>query len=82
MPLRTLINGTSFPPETLAVIYSAFDLGWAEISAAYGDDQAPIEFARTRLAQAVLAAAETESRDPVRLKEAALRAFSSMTPPG
>ncbi|MGE3229992.1 MAG: hypothetical protein AB7J30_11205 [Hyphomicrobium sp.] len=82
MPLRSLINDTSFPPETLAVIYSAFDLGWAEISAAYGDDQARAEFARTRLAQAVLAEAGTESRDPVRLKDLALRAFSRMTPPG
>ncbi|MGE0024269.1 MAG: hypothetical protein AB7S70_11635 [Hyphomicrobium sp.] len=82
MPLRNLINGTSFPPETLAVIYSAFDLGWAEIAAAYGEDPARTEFARTRLAQAVLAEVETESRDPVRLKDAALRAFSRMTTPG
>ena len=81
MPLGKLIDGASFPPEALAVIYTAFDHAWAAISNRYGDDLAVIEFARIRLAQAVLAEAENESRDATRLKEAALAAFSRMTPP-
>lgn len=72
MPLRKLVEGGSFAPEILAVIYAAFDLAWSDIAAEYGDDPARIEFARTRLAHAVLSAADSENEDPIRLKDAAL----------
>jgi hypothetical protein len=78
MPLRKLIDTSSFAPEALAVIYEAFDLAWAEIAPSYGEDLARIAFARDTLARAVLAAAEREDKDAVALKTAALETFARM----
>ena len=82
MPLRKLIDSTSFAPEALETLYKAFDLAWTDIAPHYGDDPARIEFARSTLARAVLAVAEHESGDAVALKTAALEAFERMKPPG
>jgi hypothetical protein len=78
MPLRKLIDTSSFAPEALEIIYEAFDRAWEEIAPNYGDDLARIAFARDTLARAVLAAAEREISDPVVLKTAALETFARM----
>lgn len=78
MPLRKLIDTSSFAPEALAIIYEAFDLAWADIAPSYGEDLARIAFARDTLARATLAAAEREDKDPVALKTAALETFARM----
>jgi len=78
MPLRKLIENSSFAPEALAIIYEAFDLAWADISPSCGEDVARITFVRDTLARAVLAAAEREAKDPIALKTAALETFARM----
>lgn len=81
MPLRKLTEGSSFAPETLDVIYQAFDLAWEEIGARFGNDPTAIEFGRARLARAVLSVAKDDASDPARLKADALNAFALMYPP-
>ncbi len=76
MPLKRLIDGRSFTPEALKVVYEAFDLAWAEIASRYGDDPARIEFARTTLAQTILSVAGSDPKDPHALKATALESFS------
>jgi hypothetical protein len=78
MPLRKLIDNSSFAPEALAIIYEAFDLAWADIAPNYGEDVARIAFVRDTLARAVLAAAEREAKDATALKAAALETFARM----
>lgn len=76
MPFRNL-DSASFTPETLNIIYAAFDLAWAEISQEVGSDPTRAEFARNALAQSVLLATESEAKDPHALKDAALAAFAA-----
>lgn len=78
MPLSNLIDSTAFSPETLAVIYEAFDRAWTEIVADYGDDPVRIAFVRETLARAVLTVAEPEAKDVEALKSAALATFARM----
>jgi len=77
MPFRNLIDGGSFAPEALTVMYEAFDLAWAEVASEYGNDPTRTEFARSALAQAILSAAEEDPTEAVRLKTAALEAFAT-----
>ena len=72
MKARALISGTSYGPEALKLIWQAFDAAWAEISGNFGDEQSA-EAARERLAHAILAVADADSRDAEALKETALQ---------
>jgi hypothetical protein len=72
MKARKLIEGATFDPPTLATVGEAFDRAWSEISSNFADDAREVERARIRLAHAVLAVADEESRDPERLKRHAL----------
>lgn len=80
MPVRKLTEGSSFAPETLDVIYQAFDLAWEEVRARFGNDPTAIEFGRARLAQAVLSVAKDDATDAAALKANALDAFALMYP--
>jgi hypothetical protein len=80
MPIRKLIDSGSFPPEELDVIYKAFDLAWAEVSAQAGTDETAIEFTRNRLARAIISEAKLNATDPIRLKDAALETFRQTWP--
>lgn len=78
MPVRKLVESASFAPEALEVIYAAFDAAWEEVASRVGPDPTAIEFARSRLAQAVLGAAEAaEGSDPGRIKADAVETFLS-----
>jgi hypothetical protein len=76
MKARALIKeaAASFGPEALKVIGQAFDEAWASIA-----DRFPAgvsaEAARLRLASALLAIANDDSRDAAALKRAALEAM-------
>ena len=64
-------------PDTLRVVFVAFDEAWAEIATNYGDDQ--IEGARTRLANMLLSVTTEGVRDPVTLKRlSVVRCFSTV----
>lgn len=81
MPIRKLVERGSYAPETLAVIFGAFDAAWAEISSRFGtDDPDALEFARNRLAQAVLAVAKPDVANISELKLQAIAAFEQMSP--
>ncbi|AHB49810.1 hypothetical protein W911_00985 [Hyphomicrobium nitrativorans NL23] len=81
MPIRKLVERGSYAPETLAVIFEAFDSAWAEIAARFEtDDPAALELARNRLAQAVLAVAKADASHASELKLEAIAAFDQMSP--
>ena len=60
MKARRLIETSTFEPETLQVLYKAFDDAWAEISHHFDGHS---EDARTRLAHAILLVAREDSKD-------------------
>jgi hypothetical protein len=71
---RRLIESSDFSPETLHIIYEAFDAAWAEICHHFADDESGTEHARLRLAHAVLVVASEGSNDAGRPQE---RCFAS-----
>jgi len=74
MKARQLIQGATFGPEALKVIGKAFDDAWSKIGSQFDTQQA--QFARLRLARAVLSVAREDSRDPEELKNAALQTMA------
>ena len=79
MKARKLIEGASFDPPTLATIGEAFDRAWSEIFGHFPDAEQS-ERARMRLAHAILAVADEESRDPESLKRHALQIMALTNP--
>jgi hypothetical protein len=73
MKARALISAASYGPETLKVIFQAFDAGWAEIAHHFEGHPAQMDAARERLAHAVLAVADEHSTDVHSLKRTALQ---------
>jgi hypothetical protein len=73
---RKLIEGAPFDPATLAAVGEAFDRAWAEIADHFADNHEQVERARARLAHALLAVADDESRDPEILKQQALEVMA------
>jgi hypothetical protein len=80
MPVRKLTENGSFAPDALEMIYAAFDAAWEEVAPRVGPDPTAIEFARIRLAQHVLIAAQANASDPIRIRADALAAFLSPDP--
>lgn len=72
MKAQRRLYGASYGPETMKVITQAFDAAWAEIANEVEDNRLGVEAARLKLANAVLANAKENSRDPETLKNAAL----------
>jgi hypothetical protein len=62
-----------FGPETMKVVYEAFDGAWAVIQARYGSDAQAIAAARLKLAESILAVTRDDSRDPEQIKVLALQ---------
>ena len=73
MMARDLIDGASFGPDALRVIGRAFDEAWVSIAGNFSREQ--VAGARLRLANAVLSAANEQSRDVEALKRRALEAM-------
>ena len=76
MRARRLIESSTFEPETLHILFQAFDDAWAEIAHHFSGDEKAIERARTRLAHAVLIIAREDSADAERLKKDALQVMA------
>ena len=77
MKARRLIEGSEYGPETLGVLFQAFDSAWGEIAHHFDPtDKEQIEQARMRLAHAVLMVARPRSDDPVVVKNEALQAMA------
>jgi hypothetical protein len=64
----------AFNPETMTVVYQAFDDAWAIIADRYSDQKAADD-ARLKLAEARLAVARSDSRHPEPLARLALEMF-------
>jgi hypothetical protein len=60
-------------PETLKVVYQAFDDAWDKIRHYYGSDHKIIDAGRLKLAEAIIAVARDDSRDPELIKRLALQ---------
>ena len=73
MKARALISAASYGPETLKVIFQAFDVAWAEIAHHFEGHPTQVGAARERLAHAVLAVAGEHSIDVHGLKRTALQ---------
>ena len=72
--LQLFPGDASFEPATLEVIGTAFERAWAEIEPHFAGPDAGT--ARTRLAGAVLVAANRDSKDAGALKDEALQIFA------
>jgi hypothetical protein len=73
MKARALISAASYGPETLKLIFQAFDAAWTEIAHHFEGHPAQVDAARERLAHAVLAVADEHSKDVHGLKRRALQ---------
>ena len=73
MKARALISAASYGPETLKIVFQAFDAACAEIAQQFEGHPAQEDAARERLAHAVLAVADEHSKDAESLKKTALR---------
>jgi hypothetical protein len=73
MKARALISAASYGPETLKIVFQAFDAAWTEIAHHFEGHPAQVDAARERLAHAVLAVADEHSKDVHGLKSRALQ---------
>lgn len=73
MLARNLLENASFTPETLTIVFNAYDAAWREVGHLFPDGQ---ETARTRLAHAILVVASEDCRDPEILKNDALQVLA------
>jgi hypothetical protein len=59
MKAHALIGGSTYDPETLKVVYKAFDTAWDRIEPGVSDRLEAIAAARMKLAEAVLEVAKS-----------------------
>jgi hypothetical protein len=76
MKARALISAASYGPETLKIIFQAFDAAWTEVAHHFEGHPAQVDAARERLAHAVLAVADDHSKDMHELKKRALQVLA------
>jgi hypothetical protein len=72
MKARRLIEGASYPPEVLAVLFEAFDRAWLEIETDFTGDAAR-ENGRLTLASILLMLAREHVGDADELRTTALK---------
>jgi hypothetical protein len=75
MKARKLIEGSSYDPDTLRILFQAFDDAWAQVSPTISSSrpEAAIEAARMKLAHIILGLARRNTRDAKQLTEAAVQ---------
>lgn len=73
MRARKLIGDSSYGPDTLKVVFQAFDEAWNEVAPLTSQDEMAVEAARLKLASIVLTVlATSETLDAEQIKSAAL----------
>ena len=75
MEARQLISTATFPPETLHVLFDAFDGAWNELAPEVGIDPEAVETARSELATIVLGLAGADPIERDRLKADAVLSY-------
>jgi hypothetical protein len=76
MRIRQLFQSTVHQPETLQVVFAAFDLAWAELESKRPTPEADREDERHRLATAMLSFVTENMTDPVELKDMTLAVYT------
>jgi hypothetical protein len=76
MKARRLIESASFDPTTLTVLCKAFDDAWAEIEEHFAGDDTASEYARLRLAHAILIVARQGDDNTEQVKNDALQVMA------
>jgi len=75
MKARQFLQESVHKPETLRVVFTAFDLAWTEMEQAYPAPASSRDAARHRLASMMLSFVSDDTRDPVELKDLTLKAL-------
>jgi hypothetical protein len=73
MKARQLIGRATYGPDTLKVLFKAFDDAWDSIAANFANDPPAIEIARLRLANIILSLPHNEIADAEQIKNASLQ---------
>ena len=73
MRARQLIDRASYGPETLKIVYKAFDDAWRTIAGNFGNDSDAVEEARIKLAKIILTFPADQIRDADQVKNSALQ---------
>jgi hypothetical protein len=76
MKARQLISNASYGPDTLKVLFVAFDEAWDSVAGNFGDDPAVIQAARVMLANIILNLPYSDSGDVERIKNVALQVMA------
>jgi hypothetical protein len=76
MKARQLIENAAYGPETLRVLFLAFDEAWASVAGNFGNHPSAAHTARTKLASIILDIAQEGESDPAKIKNAALQAMA------
>jgi hypothetical protein len=77
MKARALIGGASFDPNTLKVLYKAFDDAWEEIAPEVSGRPQAIEAARIKLAEIVVGLAHNGTVVAEAITKAAVEAMKA-----
>ena len=70
MPMRALLNSQSFGPEEINVLVAAFEATLQQQGLVNRNDPAAL-----RIAERILALAQDGERDPIRLREGAVKSL-------
>jgi len=75
MKARQLIGGAAYPPDTLKIIFEAFDDAWAEVAPSVDTDPTDVESGRLYLADIVLTLTKVGPIERGSLRDAAVKTF-------
>lgn len=70
---RELIDESSYGPETLKILYQAFDAAWEAIAPQYDGDPDRAEIAQLKLANTILSFPVEEITDAEQIKNSSLQ---------
>ena len=77
MKARHVIGNGAYSPETLKVLFKAFDDAWDVIAPTITARAGAIEATRLKLANIILSLAHNGTSDPEQIKSAALQIFAA-----
>lgn len=75
MKARKILEGASFDPDQLKVVYKAFDAAWEQIAPKLSNRPNAVEAARAKLATTVINLAKAETRNSDELTADAIKAM-------
>ena len=70
---RELIDEATYGPETLKILYQAFDAAWDEMAPSYAGDPDRAEIARLKLANTILSFPVEEITDAEQITASSLQ---------